>query len=196
MNLDQRNQLSDAITGTFMWSFKKGDNIVYNFEVVWELYEAKSRSADKRKYNKPITIILVSIIECILDDFAYRIRGHVNDIVPNISRADIDTFKTRKYDKLDHYIAASRRFNLFNQSSNFYDSVDDLRKARNRIHIQNSNNQLAADEYNVFTDALLLKAQNALEVVIETMIIKFPRNNRAVSPHSVPLPWRSQDGEV
>ena len=173
-----------------MWSFKKGDNIIYNLEVAWELYEAIARSADKRKYNKPITVILVSIIECILDDFTYRIRGHVNDTVPNMSQSDIDMFRTRKYDKLEHYIAASKRFNLFNQPTGFYDSMDELRKARNRIHIQNSKNQLAADEYNVFTDALLVKAQQALEVVLATMIVKFPRNRRTVLPNSVPLPWR------
>jgi len=190
MTVAQRDQLTEAITDTFMWSFKKGDNIIYNLEVVWELYEAKARSADKRKYNKPITVILASIIECILDDFTYRIRGHVNDTVPNMSQTDIDMFRTRKYDKLEHYIAASKRFNLFNQPAGFYDAMDELRKARNRIHIQNSKNQLSADECTVFTDALLAKAQHALEIVLATMIVKFPRNGRTIVPNSVPLPWR------
>jgi hypothetical protein len=186
----QRDQLTEAITGTFMWSFKKGDNIVYNLEIVWELYEAKSRSTDKRKYNKPIIVTLVSAIECMLDDFAYRIRGHVHDTVPNISQADIATFRTKKYDKLEHYIAASRRFNLFGRPTSFYDLLDELRKARNRVHIQNSTNQLAADEYNVFTDTLLTKTQQVFETVLGTMIVKFPRHGKTIAPHSVPLPWR------
>ena len=187
----QRDQLAEAITGTFMWSFKKGDNIVYNLEIVWELYNAKATSADKRKYNKPILVTLVSIIECILDDFSHRIVGHVNDQVPNISQADIAKFRTRKYDKLEHYIAASKKFNLFSKPASFYDLLDELRKARNRVHIQNSKNQLAADEYNVFTDALLVKAQHAFEIVLATMIVKFPRGSRTVAPRSVPLPWRA-----
>lgn len=190
MTQAQLEQLADAITGTFMWSFKKGDNIVYNLEIVWELYDAKSRATNKKKYNKPIIVTLVSVIECILDDFAYRIRGHVHDTVPNISQADIATFRTKKYDKLEHYIAASKRFNLFGRPDSFYDLLDELRKARNRVHIQNSTNQLAADEYNVFTDALLVKAQGAFEIVLGTMIVKFPRGSRTVAPHSVPLPWR------
>lgn len=190
MNPAQRNQLTEAITGTFMWSFKKGDNIIYNLEIAWELYEAKARSVDKRKYNKPITVILVSIIECILDDFTNRIRGHVNDTVPNISQSDIVMFRTKKYDKLEQYIAASKKLDLFNQPASFYDSMDVLRKARNRIHVQNSKNQLAADEFNVFTDALLAKAQQAVEVVLATMIVVFPRNGRTIAPNSVPLPWR------
>lgn len=190
MSPAQRDQLVEAITGTFMWSFKKGDNIIYNLEIVWELYEAKSRSTDKRKYNKPIIVTLVSIIECILDDFAYRIRGHVRDTVPNISQADIEKFRTRKYDKLEHYIAASKKFNLFNRTVDFYDLMDELRKARNRVHIQNSTNQLASDEYNVFTDALLIKTQRAFEVVLGTMIMRFPRHGRTIAPRSVPLPWR------
>jgi len=190
MSPTQRDQLIEAITGTFMWSFKKGDNIIYNMEIVWELYEGKSRSTDKRKYNKPIIVTLVSIVECILDDFAYRIKGHVNDTVPNISRADIATFRTENYDKLEHYIAAAKRFNLFNRSDSFYDLMGELRKARNRVHIQNSTNQLAADEYNVFTDALLIKTQRVFEVVLGTMIVKFPRHGRTIAPGSVPLPWR------
>lgn len=190
MTSAQRDQLTEAITGTFMWSYKKGDNIIYNLEVVWELYEAKARSVDKRKYNKPITVILVSIIECILDDFTNRIRGHVNDTVPNISQSDIVMFRTKKYDKLEQYIAASKKLDLFNQPASFYDSMDELRKARNRIHVQNSKNQLAADEFNVFTDALLAKAQQAVEVVLATMIVVFPRNGRTIAPNSVPLPWR------
>lgn len=191
MTPTQRDQLTEAITGTFMWSFKKGDNIVYNLEVVWGLYNAKAVSADGRKYNKPILVILVSIVECILDDFSHRIVGHVKDRVPNISQADIAKFRTRKYDKLEHYITASKKFNLFSKPDSFYDLLDELRKARNRVHIQNSKNQLAADEYNVFTDALLVKAQSALEIVLGTMIVKFPRGSRTVAPHSVPLPWRA-----
>ena len=127
MNPAQRNQLTEAITGTFMWSFKKGDNIIYNLEIAWELYEAKSRSTDKRKYNKPIIITLISIIECILDDFTYRIRGHVNDTIPNIPQADIEMFRTRKYDKLEQYIAASKKLDLFNQPASFYDSMEEER---------------------------------------------------------------------
>lgn len=186
----QRDRLAEAITDTFMWNFKKGDNIIYNLEIVWELYNAKTISTDKQKYNKPIIVTLVSIIECILDDFAYRIRGHVNDAVPNISQADIEKFRTRKYDKLENYIAASKKFNLFNRPNSFYDSMDELRRARNRVRIQNSNNQLAADEYNVFTDALLTKTQQVFEIVLATMIMRFPRNGRTITPHSVPLPWR------
>ena len=190
MTQAQLEQLAEAITGTFMWSFKKGDNIVYNLEVVWELYNARSQSSNKKKYNKPIIVTLVSVIECMLDDFAYRIRGHVNDTVPNISLADIATFRTKKYDKLEHYIAAAKRFNLFSRPDSFYSQLDDLRKARNRVHIQNSANQLAADEYNVFTDALLTKTQQVFEIVLGTMIIKFPRHGKVIALHSVPLPWR------
>lgn len=191
MTPTQRNQLTEAITGTFMWSFKKGDNIMYNLEVVYELYKAREQSTDKWKYNKPIIVTLVSIIECILDDFAYRVRGHVNDIIPNISKDDIETFRTRKYDKLENYIAASKKFNLFDQPASFYETLDELRKARNRVHIQNSNSQLANDEYDVFTDEVLAKTQQAFRIVLSTMMRKFPRNGRTVTLHSISLPWRS-----
>jgi hypothetical protein len=192
MTTAQRDVLATAITGTFMWSFKKGDNIIYNLEVIWELYGARNSAGatNKAMYNKPIIVGLMSIIECILDDFANRIVGHVHDPIPNMPQADIAAFRTRKYDKLEHYIAASRRFHLFGTDNSFYDSLNELRKARNRVHIQNSSNQLASDEFNVFTNELLLKAQQAFRVVLSNMIVKFTRNGRTVPAGSVPLPWR------
>ncbi len=83
MNKNQRETLTDVVF-TFIWSFKKGDNIIYNFEILFELY--RSKKATKSKYfNKPIILIIAAIIECILDDFALRVKQHVNDKVPNIS---------------------------------------------------------------------------------------------------------------
>lgn len=190
MTSAQKDQLTEAITDTFMWNFKKGDNIVYNLEIAQELYRARATSADKSKYNKPLLITLVSIIECILDDFSHRIVGHVRDTVPNISQADINTFRTKKYDQLEHYIAAAKRFNLFDQPDSFYDLLDELRKARNRVHIQNSRNQLHPDEHKVFTQPLLAKAEDALETVLNTMITKFPRGTTAIDSPNVALPWK------
>lgn len=52
---DQQEKIKKAIMGTFIWSFKKGDNIIYNFGVLWELYSAKkvTHYTKKELYNKP-----------------------------------------------------------------------------------------------------------------------------------------------
>ena len=44
--------LRDKITGTFIWTFKKGDNIIYNFDILWALYEAKKYyTGNKNLFN-------------------------------------------------------------------------------------------------------------------------------------------------
>ena len=95
--------LHQGITGTFMWSFKKGDNIVFNLEIIWQLYEAKKKAGSSGQlYNKPIMLLYAAVIECVLDDFTWRVRGRVNDTLQNITNRQIQDFKTKKRDKLDH----------------------------------------------------------------------------------------------
>jgi len=175
-----------------MWSFKKGDNIVYNFEVIWELYRAKNSAgvSHQGKYIKPIVLLQVSIIECILDDFVNRVIGHVRDRVPNITPSQINDFKTKKRDKLEHYISAAKKHNLFDTDNDFYDEMDLLRKARNRSHIQNTKYTEPANESSLFNTALLGKSEYVFEVVLERMMTKFFRGTvLSIQFADVPLPW-------
>src|SRR5260370_40723366 len=98
MNKEERELIEHAITDTFMWSFKKGDNIVYNFEILWELYKAKGGAEQSRKqyYNKPITLLIVAIIECIFDDFINRVGQHVYDKIPNLTNKEIGLIRAKK----------------------------------------------------------------------------------------------------
>ena len=194
MTPDQRHNFEQAVTGTFMWSFKKGDNIVYNYEMLWELYSAKhavSEKYKKRLYNKPITLIIASIIECILDDFVIRIIGHVNDIVPNMTRLQIDNFKTTKRDRFEHYIAAAQKHNLFDANDYFYDELTFLKNSRNRFHIQNSRGYAPADEANLFTEVSLVRAERVFEFVIRKMMTKYYRGaGPKIKTTEVPYPWK------
>lgn len=79
--------------GAFVWNFNTGDNIRYNFEVVAALYEARDKASDPHLLNKPITIVLVSIIEAVLVDFLARIDQGTNHLPSNISREKIEGFK-------------------------------------------------------------------------------------------------------
>ena len=193
MNQEQKEKIEKAITGTFMWSFKKGDNIVYNFEIIWEQYNAKAQAVTwsaKSKFNKPIILLLISIIECILDDFVNRVDQHVNDRVPNITSSQITDFKTKKRDKLEHYIAAAKLHNLFDADDAFYDDLDYLRKARNRFHIQNTKHQLDENESSIFTNSNVNKAERVFETVLERMMTKFFRGaSLEIQFSEVPLPW-------
>lgn len=192
MNTDQRSHMEEAITGTFMWSFKKGDNIIYNFEIVWQLYSLKRTLTlkDKPMLIKPIIIFQMAIVECILDDFVNRVRGHVNDRIPNISLNQIADFKIKTRDQLEQYIAASRKHDLFDSEDDFYNDMDILRKARNRLHIQNSKSLLPNNEHSLFNEKLLNMSERTIETVLYTMITKFYRGDRQNTEFSkLPLPW-------
>ena len=63
------NKLSLNDLSSFIWDFKVGDNILYNFEILQNLYISRQKLQDKDIFNKPITITTVSIIEAILLDF-------------------------------------------------------------------------------------------------------------------------------
>jgi hypothetical protein len=192
MNKEERELVERAITDTFMWSLKKGDNIVYNFKILWELYKAKGvEQSRKQYYNKPIILLIVAIIECIFDDFIKRVDQHVYDKIPNLTNKEISLIRAKKLDKLDHYISIAKKYNLFDRDASFYDTLDLLRRTRNRFHIQNALNQLDADESKVFTSITRVKAEKAFEMVLETMMGKFPRKHSpSVSFSDVPLPWK------
>jgi hypothetical protein len=184
-------QLEAAITSTFIWSFKKGDNIIYNFEILDKLYDYKriGDTRSKRLLNKPITLIIISIVECVLEDFTRRCKHRSTDPLPNITQSQILEYKTKKYDKFEHFSSISHKHNLFDQEPRFYTMLDYLRKIRNRFHIQNCNNDLEPDEYSVFTDIRLHASEAVLEIIIEKMMTKFPRRTSSINFSDIVFPW-------
>jgi len=191
-----RGILVEKITGTFIWTFKKGDNIIYNFDILWALYEAKKHyTGDKSLYNKPITIILISIIECILDDFVRRIQNRGSDPLPNITPEVIEDFKykkkgekaeVKKLKKFSHYIGIVEKHCIFGNNAGFYKVLNFLRDVRNKVHIQDS----GEDENRFFTDKNLILSEKVLERIIKFMIVIYPRWDKKTDDKDVPYPWR------
>jgi|SRR3989344_6524026 len=192
---EDKKILTDKITGVFIWTFKKGDNIIYNFDILWSLYEAKKHYSGKKSlYNKPIIIILISIIECILDDFVRRIQNRSTDLLPNFKEQVINDFKykkkgqsveIKKLEKFTHYINIVEKHKIFGSSDNFYKALDFLRDVRNKVHIQESE----ADEYKIFTDHNLKLSEQVLERIIKYMIEKYPRWDKQETAQGIPYPW-------
>src|SRR5260221_2157791 len=96
MTKQQLSQLVDMTNNTFIWEFKNGDNIIYNFEILWALYESRLHTDRAELFNKPIIISIASIIECILDDFVQRIQQRTRDPLPNITPQIVHDFKYRE----------------------------------------------------------------------------------------------------
>lgn len=163
-------------TGQFFWDFKRMDNVNYNFRILEFLY-AEKRKSNNPLFIKPITIILISIIECMLYDFIVRVQTHSADIIPNLEQDIINDIRGKEIDQFEVIIAQIKKKNLLRVSptSAVYADLDLLRKIRNRIHIQDTQQELDKDDYNVFTSGNLELSEKIFERVCEVLCNVYPR---------------------
>ena len=169
-----------SINPQFFGSFKINDNIVYNLETLAVLYASYEAGDDacKRSLRKPIIVTLVSIIEAILYDFYFRINKHTIEGVSNIATDVMYAVRGKELDKFEKYIQNAKKYDWFGVGdTNFYERLDNLRVARNRVHIQNEKYLEPMDEPLVFTEALKISAEKCLEKVIKTMNEKHARTS-------------------
>jgi len=181
-----------TVSSSFIGSFKTGDNINHNLRVLEFLYEIYAQENDHRKrlLCKPIIITLVSIIEAVLHDFHGRITGHTIEGVANLAATVISYIQSKHIDELEKYIASARKHDFFStRDARFYDSLDVLRKLRNRIHIQNTKGDFEPDEYQVFTERRKILAEKVLEIVLKTMAGRYSRGTWAYFVDDFQLPW-------
>lgn len=183
-------------TGQFFWDFKCMDNVNYNFEIVEILYKAKKENNNDCRFNKPIIILLMAMIECMLYDFMIRIYTYTNDSFPNITPSIILYLRNKKLtDKLRVLIPRVQSQNLLcvPPSDPLYSDLEHLAKVRNRVHIQNINHlldKLNKDEVYVFTDRELKRAERSFEKVCEVLCNTYPRwGNQPLSMTLFPRPW-------
>jgi len=180
-------------TGQFFWDFKRMDNVNYNFSIVEILYTAKKANRNNTHFNKPITILLIAMIECMLYDLIIRIRTHMNDPFPNMNWSIVSFFRgKRETDELKVIITNIQAQNLLraNPGDTIYADLEHLRCVRNRVHIQNRWNTLDRDEPRVFTDAELQTAEQCFEKVCEVLCNVYPRWNKQPLPMvDFPRPW-------
>ena len=116
-----------------------------------------------------------SIIEAILYDLHLLVKTFTSEGVANLQAMVIDYIRGKKIDELERYIASAKKHDLFDQGeSGFYEGLDDLRKIRNRLHIQNTKKQFEPDDVSAFRDHLLGMRErrierNELSAVAETI---------------------------
>jgi hypothetical protein len=181
-----------TINSSFIGSFKLGDNIHYNIQTLAPLYTAfnQTDANTKRMLCKPIILVLVSVLEAVMHDFYNRIRFHTVEGIKNLPYEVANAIRAKQIDKFEHYIVSARKYNLFDMTdTRFYDRLDDLRRLRNRVHIQNIKKDFEPDDYKAFNEQRKLLAERALEKTLKTMAEKYPRGENF---HYVPdfeLPW-------
>lgn len=185
------------INSNFIGNFKLGDNINYNLEILRELYSCAEKNKDKEYlFYKPITLIIISIIEAILYDFLYKIKNFTKERVMGIPlEIYVEIYyilKRKKIDKFSKYISLAKEHNLFdNTDPQIFCDLETLRKMRNLIHIQNENKDPEKNEEKVFTKERKILAEKTLEEIIKIMVQKYNRNNSAAQGHveDFTFPW-------
>ena len=185
-----------TINSHFIGNFKDGDNICYNLEVLNKIYETYYLNGEKSPFlRKPLTVFIVSILEAAMDDLFFKIRSYTREGVPNLPIAIIAKVRADKsaYRKFKSQIKFSKTNDFFDASqTNFYTALDELRKIRNRMHIQNNYRDTPFSENLVFTEKRLIQAEKVCEHLLGKMSEKFPRSlyNRDYVDDFV-LPWDS-----
>lgn len=181
-----KKELKESID-SFIWEFKLGDNIKYNIDILFGLVE---NSVDRNNiYNKPISIIAISIIEAIMIDFLYRLYHGTNhfpsklnnrcDEIKDILR-DKNCSKINNLLKDDMYIAYElknfnfspmislyKRLELLGSGDYIYDNLDKLSKFRNRVHIKNYYDNFEKDERVTFSSNRVQKTINYMLWIID-----------------------------
>lgn len=186
-----------VLLNKFVWGYKVGDNISYNFKQLFYLYEqreSKTKIEEKNLYNKHISITIVSIIEAVLYDFIVRLSEATNHFPTSLSeeeknniKRDIDkdkiTIKSGKYEykRVKNYsnkelkAILEKHSLLGNKSTSIYKEFEEACFLRNRIHIFNWFGNFEPDEEFVFSDDRLKKIEDLLVKIITYLSNNYSR---------------------
>ncbi|ASP54329.1 hypothetical protein [Sinorhizobium meliloti] len=160
------------IPSNFIGDFKVGDNLVYNTGVLRSLCEHNGDGS----LNKLVVVQVGSILEAALGQIIYRAQNFNQEGVPNIVEADRQEIEGKKIDKLNNIIDVMRKYDLLNElGGGIYDELHTLRKFRNKVHIQDTNEGVPPDEEAAFTSARCVWSLELCATVLGFLSQKFPR---------------------
>lgn len=123
---------------TFFFDRIRNENIKYNFSILTKLCNLNK---EDKLLNKPIIILLVSIVECILYELLKRIMSYdyPQGIIPGIdnftsSETQINTAKETDFSRFFAIISYFEKDRtLLEMDADYYKKLDEL---RNNVHIQ------------------------------------------------------------
>lgn len=113
--------------------FHVGDNCVYNTYLLCDLIEANANG----RFNKLIVLQIASVIEVVGVELFLRAQRHTIEGVPNFSAKDQQAVKDKQIDKFAVVIDNLKKYKVLdNLDPEIYNELHDLRKFRNKVHIQ------------------------------------------------------------
>ena len=139
--------------------------------------------------RKPIILLIASIAEALLFDLYLRIEHYTNEGVPNIPNKVLDEIRTKTIDEFAKYIHNARSKSLLGADADLYDNLHELRKLRNRIHIQNTKNHFEPDDGAAFSSARQTIAEKTLERLMKIMERDYTRVGVGGFVGEFILPW-------
>jgi hypothetical protein len=183
--------MSFTVDSSFIGDFKLGDNINYNLDLLALLYREHNANSENQKFwRKPIILTNVSITEALLHDLHYRIKTFTVEKVKDITDAISDYIQGKQLDELEKLIASARKHDLFSLAdTNFYERMDELRKLRNRIHIQNRKKDFEPDDHAAFSAERMRQSERVLEKTAKVMAGKYGRGAHFDYVRTFTFPW-------
>lgn len=183
-----------SIDSSFIGSFKVGDNIHHNIDTLKLLYRHfnEGTEGEKQLLCKPIIVTLVSIGEAVLYDFHFRIVTFTKEGVNSLDEKVLKEIRSKKLDHFEKLITCAKKYNLFRvKNEKLYDRFDELRRLRNRIHIQNTKGEFERDESEAFSQKRKTQAEKVIEKVLRSMSTHYGRGSQLRGVSDFELPWES-----
>lgn len=176
------------VPSNFIGDFRVGDNLVYNAGVLRSLCDHNGDGG----LNKLVVVQVGAILEAALGQIIYRAQNFNREGVPNIAEADRHEIEGKKIDKLNNIIDVMRKYDLLIElGPGIYDELHTLRKFRNKVHIQDDNEDIPRDEAAAFTPARCAWSLGLCATVLGFLSQKFPRPAdvaKYVEPIRIPDP--------
>lgn len=184
-----------TVPGHFIGSFKLGDNIYRNLAILSAFYaamEVGETEYDRALYYKPIIVWIGSITEAMLHDIHYRARTFTKEGIKTLSDDVLSTIRSKALNDQDKYIASARKHDILKTEGKpkLYDHLDELRRLRNRLHIQNAHKDFEIEDHKAFTKERLTMAERILERVAKGLAKHYKRPNHAHFSSDFTFPWK------
>ena len=182
-----------TVSARFIGDFKLGDNINHNLRILAYLYQRQADPTDHDSWllRKPIIVLIGSICEAMLHDLHLRMKTYTSEGVLGVTSSVLAYVRGKKLDKFDQYISSAKKHTLLGApTESIYIELDELRKLRNRVHIQNDKNHFEPNDSQAFSAARQIAAEQALEKLVKIISTNHPRPPHA-SGHvnDLEFPW-------
>lgn len=141
------------------WNFTRKNNVDFNFEIINSLIEDACISKNKHHYYKPIVILMMSIIECTLYDFLWRVKQERHEGL-NLSKKEKEIIRKKNIPKqLYNYVKICEKHCLLGKGKpDIYAGLYKYIDIRNRIHIQNLKGSSPPEESDTLWDQKKVKS--------------------------------------